>query len=305
MDLLRFDLNLLLCFEAIHKHHSLSAAGHELGLTQPAVSAALKRLRGHFDNPLFVRTSHGMRPTPFADELAPKVARVLEAIRGIDSASSFDPATTRINFRIYINDVGQLMLMPRVLAFLRAHAPLSRLTVVDLRPNEVVEALDSGAVDLAIGYFLGMPNWARQQHLRDTRYVCMVRQGHAEIRGSLSLEQFLRCGHAKYASSGSLHNQVEQVLAQRGLTHDLVLTVPRFSALPFLIAQSDLVATVPEDLGAVFGALVPLQLLPPPLELAAFQIKQYWHQRLHVEPGYRWFRQMVYDQSRGMAAPGR
>jgi DNA-binding transcriptional LysR family regulator len=295
MDLLSFDLNLLLCFDAIHRHQSLSAAGDELGLTQPAVSAALKRLRGHFDNPLFVRTSRGMRPTPYADDMAPRVAQVLELLRGVDSASEFSPATTKINFRVYINDVGLIVLMPRVLAHLREHAPQARLTVIDLRPDEVVEALDSGAVDLAIGYFLGMPNWARQQNLRNTRYVSLTRQDHPLIGNQLTLEKFLACRHAMYASSGSLHYGIEQALAQRSLTRDVILTVPRFAALPFLVAESDLIATVPEDLGTLFTRIMPLRQFKPPIELAPFQIKQYWHQRLHDEPAYRWLRETVFE----------
>lgn len=297
MDLLRFDLNLLLCFDAIYRHQSLSAAADELNLTQPAVSAALKRLRAHFDNPLFVRTSRGMRPTPFSDGIAPKIAQVLETLRSVDTSAEFSPATTTINFRVYINDVGLIVATPGVLAYMREHAPHARLTIVDLRPDEVVDALDNGDIDLAIGYFLGMPNWARQQNLRTTRYVCMVAGNHPEIRQSLSLEQFLRCRHAMYMNSGSQYYAMEQALAQRGLTRDVILNVPRFSALPFLIAQSDLIVTVPEDLGTLFSTLLDVKVFKPPLELANFQVRQYWHERLHAEPAYRWLRQVVYDKA--------
>jgi len=295
MDLLRFDLNLLLCFDAIHRHQSLSAAGDELGLTQPAVSAALKRLRGHFDNPLFVRTSRGMRPTPYADDMAPRVAQVLELLRGVDSASEFSPATSTINYRLYINDTGLIVLMPMLMAYLREHAPLSRLTVIDLRADEVVDALDSGEVDLAIGYFLGMPNWARQQNLRKTRYVTLARENHPVVGKRLTLEQFLQCKHAVYAGRGVQHYNIEQALAQMSLTRDVTLTVPRLAALPFLIAGSDLISTVPEDLATLFCELLPIRQFEPPLELAPFQIKQYWHQRLHDEPAYRWLRETVFD----------
>ena len=305
MDLLRFDLNLQLCFDAIYRHQRLSAAADELNLTQPAVSAALKRLRAHFDNPLFVRTSRGMRPTPFSDGIAPKIAQVLEVLKGVDLSSEFTPASTTINFRVYINDVGMIVAMPQVLAHLRKHAPHARLTIVDLRPDEVVDALDSGNIDLAIGYFLGMPNWARQQNLRTTRYVCMVAGHHPEIRDSLSLEQFLRCRHAMYVNSGSQYYAMEQALAERGLTRDVILHVPRFSALPFLVAQADLIATVPEDLGTLFSRLLDVRIFTPPLELANFQIHQYWHERLHAEPAYRWLRQIVYDKTSGLTVARR
>jgi DNA-binding transcriptional LysR family regulator len=305
MDLKSFDLNLLLCFDAIHRHQSLSAAGEELGLTQPAVSAALKRLRGHFDNPLFVRTSHGMRPTPYADNMAPRIAQVLDVLRGVDTASEFSPATTRINFRIYINDVGLVVLMPKVLAHLSEHAPMARVTVVDLRPDEVIDALDGGELDLAIGYFLGMPNWARQQNLRTTRYVTLVSQQHPIVGNSLTLEKFLRCRHAVYASTGTLHYGIEQALAQHSLTRDVVLTVPRFAALPLLITGSDMITTVPEDLGTLFTALLPVRQFKPPIDLAPFQIRQYWHQRLHDEPAYRWLRDVVFRLTTRLPSPER
>ncbi len=293
MDLLSFDLNLLLAFDAIYRRQSLSAAAQELNLTQPAMSAALRRMRLHFDNLLFVRTSRGMRPTPFADDIAPKVAHVLEVLRKMDQSATFLPETTDIHYRVYINDVGLTVFMPLVIAHMRQHAPRARLTIVDLRPDEVVEALDGGNIDLAIGYFLGMPNWARQQNLLRTNYVCVTGKNHPTIGRTLSLEDFVSCRHAMYASSGSLHYAVEQALAQHSLTRDVALTVPRFAALPFLVAENDLIVTLPEDIGYLFQHLIGVRVFTPPLPLPDFQIKQYWHERLHAEPAYRWFRGVV------------
>jgi len=303
MELLDFDLNLLLAFDAIYRHHSLSAAAVELGLTQPAVSAALKRLRERLDNPLFVRTSHGMRPTPYADNMAGKVARALDILREVGQPDTFLPASTTLNYRMYINDVGMQILLPRVLRHFGEHAPGARLTVVDLRPDEVVDALDVGAIDLAVGYFLGMPNWAHQQTLRNTSYVCAVRAGHPDIRTSLTMEQFLRAKHGMYWTSGSPHGIVEQTLAQLNLARDVMLRVPRFSSLPFLIAQSDLIVTIPEDLGVAFSRMMQIRLFPPPLPLPHFEIKQYWHERHHAEPGYQWLRQLVKSETGMIGRP--
>ena len=293
MNLLDFDLNLLLTFDAIYRHHNLSAAAIELGLTQPAVSAALKRLRERLDNPLFVRTSHGMRPTPYADGMSVKISRALDILREVDQPATFSPHSTTVNYRIYINDVGMLVIMPQVLRHVSEIAPHAKLTVIDLRPDEVVNALDSGEIDLAVGYFLGMPNWAHQQTLRSTTYVCAVRSGHPDIGDSLSMEQFLRAKHGMYWTSGSPHSIVEETLAQLGLARDVSLRVPRFNALPFLIAQSDLVVTIPEDLGLAFSRLIDIKLFPPPLPLANFEIKQYWHERHHAEPAFKWLRTVI------------
>ena len=297
MDLIDFDLNLLMTFDAIYRHHNLSAAAIELGMTQPAVSAALKRMRACFDNPLFVRTSHGMRPTPYADGVSVKISRALDILREVDQPATFSPLTTTIDYRIYINDVGMLLVMPLVLKYMREKAPHARLTILDLRPDEVVEALDSGEIDLAVGYFLGMPNWAHQQSVRRTSYVCAVCKDHPDIGDSLSLEQFLRAKHGMYWTSGSPHGIVEEKLAQLDLTRDVLLRIPRFAALPFLIAQSDLVVTIPEDLGLAFSDLINIKLFPPPLKLPNFEIRQYWHERHHVAPANKWLRTVIKNET--------
>lgn len=297
MELNKLDLNLLKTLDAIHRHNNLSAAASELGLTQPAMSAALKRLRAHFDNPLFVRTAHGMRPTPHADTIASNVRRALDILRDVDHGASFALDTTTVHYRIYINDVGMLIVMPHVLRHVSEHAPNARISIIDLRPNEVIEALDSGAVDLAIGYFVGMPNWARQQTIRRTTYVCAVRSGHPDIRSSLSIEQFLRARHAVYTTSGSPHGVVDETLSRMNLSRNIALRVPRFAALPFLIAQSDLLVTIPEDLGHLFNRLIDIQLFAPPVPLGRFEIKQYWHERHHAEPAYQWLRTVVQKET--------
>lgn len=301
MELARLDLNLLRTFDAIYRQHSLSAAATELGLTQPAISAALKRLRMHFDNPLFVRTSHGMRPTPHADAMSVSIARALDILRDVGQAPTFAQATTTVHYRVYINDVGMLVVMPGVLRHVSEMAPHAKLSIIDLRPDEVVDALDRGQVDLAIGYFLGMPNWARQQTLRRTRYVCAVRSDHPQIGDTLSLEQFLNAKHGMYATSGSPHSVVDETMAQLNLNRDIMLRVPRFAALPFLIASSDLIVTIPEDLGQTFSQLIDIKLFPPPFALAPFEIKQYWHERHHAEPAFRWLRNVVRRETMAIA----
>jgi DNA-binding transcriptional LysR family regulator len=293
VDIGKLDLNLLKTFDAIHRHNNLSAAAVELGLTQPAISAALKRLRGHFGNPLFVRTSHGMRPTPHADAMAGTITRALHLLRGVGQAASFSRGTTTVHYRIYINDVGMLVVMPQVLRHISERAPNATISFIDLRPDEVVDALDRGEVDLAIGYFMGMPNWARQQTLRTTSYVCAVRSDHPDIGDSLSLEQYLHAKHAMYSTSGSPYSVVDETLARMNLTRDVTLRVPRFAALPFLIARSDLIVTIPEDLGLAFSRLIDIKLFPPPLPLGQFEIKQYWHERHHAEPAFQWLRDVV------------
>ncbi|MBI2729054.1 MAG: LysR family transcriptional regulator [Polaromonas sp.] len=300
MDLVDFDMNLLLTFDAIYRHQNLSAAAIELGLTQPAVSAALKRLRERFDNPLFVRTSHGMRPTPYADSMSVKITRALDIVREVDQPDDFSPQTTTVNFRVYINDIGMLLMMPQVMTYLGEHAPGARLSIFDFRPDEVIPALDSGVIDLAIGYFPGMPNWAHQQVVRNTSYVCAVRGDHPFIKNSLSLDQFVNAKHGMYWTSGSPHSAVEEALSRLDLTRDVMLRLPRFSALPFFISQSDLIMTIPEDLGVGFSRMINIKLFKPPLKLPNFEIRQYWHERHHADPANKWLRNIIKRETADM-----
>lgn len=293
MDLQDFNLNLLMAFDSVAKHRSVSAAAQELGLTQPAVTAALNKLREQFGNPLFVRTSRGMHPTPRAAELAPNVRRILDAVRRLDEPAVFDPDTTRSHFRIYVNDVGLVVVLPRIAERLNREAPHAQLTVMDIRQDEVVSALDNGEIDLAIGHFVGVPNWARQQFLRSTSYVCAMRSDHPDIDETLSLAQFLNARHALYWTHGSTYGRLDEMLAKRGYTRDIALRIPRLAAIPFAVATSDLLVTIPEDLGMLFQKFLPIKLLPMPLALPGIQIKQYWHERLHADPGHRWLRNVV------------
>ncbi|QNP48987.1 LysR family transcriptional regulator [Diaphorobacter aerolatus] len=293
MDLRDFNLNLLFAFDAVERHRSVSAAAQELELTQPAVTAALNKLRIRFENPLFVRTSHGMHPTPRAMELAPHIKRILEAVRRLDEPDTFSPKTTKNHFKIYVNDVGLVAVLPRVVDRLSHETPNTRLTVLDIRQDEVVSALDNGEIDLAIGHFFDVPNWARQQFLRSTPYVCAMRKDHPVIKDSLSLSQFLGSRHALYWTHGSTYGRLDEALARRGHTRDIALRMPRLGALPFAVAMSDLLVTLPEDLGLVFEKLLPIKLLPVPLSVPDIQVKQYWHERLHADPIHEWFRNLV------------
>ncbi|KAB7585090.1 LysR family transcriptional regulator [Verminephrobacter eiseniae] len=293
MDLSEFNLNLLTFFDAIYRHRSVSAAAQELDLTQPAVTAALNKLRAHFDNPLFVRTSNGMHPTPWADALAPKIARVLDSVRRLDEPTPFQPQSAKDQFKIYVNDIGMMLALPKIVQLLNQDAPHTQLTVIDLRQDEVVNALDVGEIDLAIGYFVGVPNWARQQHLRDTSYVCAMRKDHPSIGDTMTLTQYLNARHAMYWTHGSTYGRLDEALAKRGFSRDIAVRIPRLGAIPFLAAFSDFVVTIPEDLGLLFRDLIPIKLVPVPISLPSFQVKQYWHERLHADSAHKWLRTLI------------
>src|SRR6218665_3261718 len=150
MDLSEFNLNLLTFFDAIYRNRGVWAAAQELDLTQPAVTAALNKLRAHFDNPLFVRTSNGMHPTPGAVVFAPKIARVLDSVGRLEEPTPFQPQSAKDQFKIYVNGIGMMLALPKIVQLLNQDAPHTQLTVIDLRQDQVGKGLDGGESDLAI-----------------------------------------------------------------------------------------------------------------------------------------------------------
>lgn len=296
MDIKNFDLNLLKCFDAIHRHQNVSAAAEELELTQGGMSSALRRLRIAFNDPLFARSSIGMKSTPLADTIAPKIGSMLESVRDLDKPARFNPANTEINYKLYINDAGLMVLLPRIMRRLKQQAPGACLTIVDLRPDEVIKSIDKGQVDVAIGYFLNVPGWARQQKLKDSHYVCVVRADHPTIGDKITMEQYMTGEHVMYWNHDALYSTLEAGLARIPSRREVRLRIPRFSAIPSLIADSDYILTVPEDVGLITSQFAKVKLLKPPFAIDRFTVRQYWHERLNADSAHKWFRGVLKEE---------
>src|SRR5258708_2562158 len=206
-----FDLNLLRVFDAILQTRSVTTAASNLHLTQPAVSKQLNRLRELLEDRLFVRTNDGMAPTPRAEALAGPIRKALsEGGTAIEQQLGFDPGTSDRTFRIFMNDVGQMALLPRVLAVIVKEAPLVNIQTVQIPTQRMRSVgLESGDVDLAVGYFEEFDGSMHRQVLFEEHYVGMVRAGHPTIRDVLTFEQFLQTPHLVYQPSGGGHGSQE------------------------------------------------------------------------------------------------
>ena len=287
---------MLAVFDALLEHQSVTRAGQALGLSQPAMSAALAKLRTQFDDPLFVRTGRGMKPTPRALELADPVHRVLDTIKlEILQAPAFDPAIAERTFTIITPDIGEIAFLPKVLPHLQREAPGITLRSVAMPASETAQALESGAADLAVGYF---PDLARagyyQQRLFRNSFVCIVRADHPRFAERITLRQFLDASHAVVRPAGRSHI-FERFLEERGLKRHVRLDIGHFTSLLTIIAESDLIATVPLDIGQVFARLAKIRLLEPPIKPPRFDVKQHWHQRFHKDPANTWLRQTLWQ----------
>jgi DNA-binding transcriptional LysR family regulator len=296
MDIMRIDLNLLAAFEVLMHERNVTKAADRLCLSQPAVSAALGRLRDALGDPLFVRTGRGIRPTPRALELVGPVNAALGMIRAsLQNGSRFDPATSCRAFTLMLSDIGEIMYLPRLIARVKREAPGVRLFVRPLVRSIMAEELDFGSVDIALGFVDRVTVGLRAQPLFDESYACMVRHGHPRIRTRMSLRQFLDEWHllvARKMSSGGgpMDGMVEKSLQEIGAVRKVAMSVPHFLAVPLIIAQTDLLVTAPIQLGEIYQKRGYTRLLPLPFPVPTFRVSQFWHSRFDHDAGNVWLR---------------
>jgi len=300
------DLNLLHVFYAVFETKNVSVAADRLHLSQSAASHAITRLRKQLGDPLFVRTAGGMQATPFAEQLARPIGEALDSLRNsVRSAREFEPASSRRRFKIYLSDIGQVLFLPRLLGYMKQHAPYATLKVPPVPVRDAHLALESGEVDLAVGHFNTLVAGFHQKRLFRERYVCVVRQGHPEFKDGMSLEAFQSSDHAVADSSGMAHELLERALERHRVKRQLRLVVPEFMVLPLIIENSDLLVIMPSRLAERFSQLIALEIHPLPVNVSSYDIQIYWHERYHHDLANRWLRSAIADlfADRGGPAP--
>lgn len=309
MDIRKIDIRLLYTLEAVHRLGTLTAAGEALGLSQPALSHALGRLRDMFGDPLFVRTSTGMRATPRADELAESARRILTTVKAeLASSEAFDPKKLEYTFKLCSTDVGEMVVLPGLLKRLRLEAPGVRLITSTPVPHEQAQALIEGTIDLAIGPFPDLAVSGIQQELLYERgFRCLVAKDHPRITGDrISLEAFLNEAHIVAASPGRTEGRFERFLAERKLKRRVALSVPNILGVPAIVAGSELIATVPESVGLDCKRFKDIKVLLPPIETPSIRVSQFWGERFSQDPPIRWLRSCVnslYQETSKSALP--
>jgi DNA-binding transcriptional LysR family regulator len=285
------DLNLLEVFDSIWRTRNLTATGAALGLSQPAVSRGLARLRETYDDALFVRQQRGVQPTPFAERLAEPVAAALAILRGTVAKPDFEPASDARGFRIALSDIGERYFMPRLSAWLARHAPGVSIETLSPSQAELASGLSTGEIDLAIGFVAALGKQVHEQRLFNERFVYIARQGHPLVKGTLEAAQLRTLLHVIGSPTGTRHAAaVEKVLTSPRVRAAIVLRVHSFLSIGPIVGDSDLVAVIPSNLAALVSQNVPLQLINPPVRFPGFEVSMVWHRRFHKDPGGRWLR---------------
>lgn len=297
------DLNLLRVFDAVMSEGSLTRAGTALAMTQPAVSHALKRLRESLGQDLFVRTTHGVRPTPAAEALWPQVRSALGALRQAIAPAAFDPRRDAVHFRLAMADATAALLVPGLVATLEEQQAPATLHVQPLTTRDPRRLLQADAMVLAVGSFPavlpalqaeGAETPWRHRPLYDTRYVCVMRRGHALARrGALTLDSYCAASHLHVSFSGRAFGAVDQALAALGRQRRIVLTVNQFFTAGRVVARSNLLTALPETFLEATGYRDELAIVELPIPLTTVHVGMLWHLRHDTDPGHAWLRQIV------------
>lgn len=296
MDLREMDLNLLVVFHQLLLDRSVSTAAEKLGLTQPAVSNALKRLRAALKDELFLRTSRGMEPTPYALHLAEPVSYALNALQAaLTTRDSFDPKTSTRNFQLAMTDIGEMYFMPPLMVALSRVAPHVRVSTV--RPNaaNLKEDMASGTVDLALGLLPDLQTGFFQRRLFHHKYVCVFRQGHPVARSPMTLAQFTELDHVGVVSANTGHGEVDGLLERAGIQRKMRLVVPHFIAVGHILQTTDLIATLPERFAQRCEAPFGLVTSPHPARIPDIAINLFWHAKFNRDPASMWIRQLFVE----------
>jgi len=295
VNLQDLDLNLLRAFDAVLQERSVTTAAARLGLTQPAVSNALSRLRELFGDALFVRTAAGMDPTPFARELGEPVRQALALLESaLAHGPGFDPATSSRAFRFYMSDLGQVEFLPPLVERAQRVAPGVRLEAVALDVEHIEAALAAGTLDLAVGFLPGLGPPVRRKALFRDPYVCLMRQDHPAVGKTLTRKRFLESSHVLVSYRGG-HRVIEEALERAGLARRIALRVPHFTVVPMVLARTDLILILPERVAKVYARQGGFRYVGLPVPIAPADVGVHWHERFDADAGNRWLREQLLE----------
>jgi len=310
MELSDIDLNQLVLFQHLMVERRVSKVADVMGLTQPAVSNALAKLRKQFGDDFFVRTPAGMMPTPFAEQFAEPISYALSMIHnGINQRTRFTPSEVKRSMTIGMTDIGEIVFLPRLIERLSRDAPGITLNTVRNAAVNLRDDMEAGRVDLAIGLLPQLKAGFFQRRLFLQRYVCLFRKKHTLDKKKLTLNDFKAAEHLVIVSAGTGHGKVDDLIRKAGAQRLVRLSVPHFVSVGHILKQSNLVATVPERLAHELAGPFGLTYLPHPINLPDIAINVFWHAQAHRSPASQWLRGVVCelfaDDAGARELPGR
>jgi len=294
----RLDIGWLDVFIEVYKSGSVSRAADQLGIAQPNASIALRKLRRHFGDRLFARTSRGMEPTPYAQQIYPEVTASVERLAHLAGARArFDATTAQRRFRICMTDISEIIVLPKLVNHLRRIAPGIQIEAERITPDSPKQ-LESGEIDLAVGFMPHLEAGFYQQTLFQQDFVCLAAADHPRVKLKPTRQKFLAESHIVVTTTGTGHAVVDKVLAKKGYARNVALRVPSFLGVARLVAQTELLVIVPRRLGEALARQERVRLFDPPVPLPSFAVKQHWHERFHADVANAWLRKTLAEVMR-------
>ncbi|MBS74911.1 LysR family transcriptional regulator [Variovorax sp.] len=293
MHIETIDLNLLRLFDAVYRARSVSRAAESLGLTQPAASHGLGRLRLLLKDALFTRAPGGVAPTPRAERLAAAVQAALALLEeALHEPARFEPQASRKVFRIHMSDIGEGRFLPALMARLGELAPGVRMETLPLAPGEIAPALDSGRVDFAFG-FLPKVRDTQRLHLLKDRYIVLLRKGHPFARGRRTSQALIEALQTLEYVAVRTHAETLRILQLLNLEDRVRLTTEHFMVLPAIVRATDLAVVMPRNIARGFAQEGGYAIVEPAFPLRDFTVSLHWSKRFEADPANRWLRQVI------------
>jgi len=296
MRLRDFDLNLLTAFDVLMQEGSVSRAAERMFITQSAMSHALNRLRDLLDDPILVRTSEGMKPTPRAKTMAAQVRKVLGEIQQIvGEPERFHPATSKHQFVIEAADYMEYMILPPLMERIYRDAPGIDVQIKKPESYFPEKAMENGSTDIVLGFDkdLDIPSRLNKEVLFEDQRVCLVRKDHPLVKRKLSLQLFLKLDHIRVSPTGVKSGAVDKALFDKNQERRIALLVPHFLYVPHILITTDMISSPPLRIAKQFIQISPLKMLPIPLELPPYQINMVWSPIREKDPAHIWLRAQI------------
>lgn len=296
------DISDLLILKEIHRTGSITQSIEHIGLSQPSISIRLNHLRKHFGDALFVRTSNGMQATPRMEALLPKIELALELLAPNAEDAQFEPMTSKRTFRLALAHVAHMALLPDLIALLNTCAPSLRLESIELGPH-TGKQLETGEVDIAIGYPTELKASIYQQRLLTERYACVARRDHPRVGTQLSMSQFVTEEYVSLDAPATVHAKLDKILEERGIERNVKIKIYSLLGIDQMITSTDLLAILPTRVARALETDAFIKMLKLPFDLPSYDVCQYWHERYHHEPGHTWLRQTIFRAFLDMPMP--
>jgi DNA-binding transcriptional LysR family regulator len=295
-NLRTFDLNLLLAFDILMRERNVTRAAECMFVTQSAMSHTLHRLRQQLNDPVLVKTPVGMQPTALALALVEPVRSLLhEMERLLDAPQAFDPASSHRRFTIAATDYMEFLMLPELSQLIELSAPGVDIHIKRTDSSFPLAQLENGSLDVVLGFssVLNPPTHLNCDHLFMDRMACVVRQNHPRIKEAPSLADYLATSHMLISRTGDKAGVIDEKLAESGVERRINCIVPHFLSAPLIVAQTNMVLSLPYRLATAFQKLAPLNIWPVPVSLPDYNLAMIWHPLWEKDPAHRWLREQI------------